>query len=388
MAGRGCILFLVLISTIVLLATVPGARNHIHRQARALRVHASLGASFLVEKNNATKVVVIDSEASAKSMAALHATGKKELMFTTYSFTHEGNFHPDALNSVVHIWENLRRIKRLNNSIIISYDLQTCQVLWVNGVPCFLDRYLPQPSELPGQYGSRVPHWYQKYAWALKFLEWGYRPTFFETDMYFLKDPFPHHDTSYDLEGLSDWHKASLPVAMDRYTSPCTVYHMEKGDDGGNSLKFGPINTKDIRAQSHINPCMSTGFWFIEPTEPAKEFLAAFIDLMLHWRNWQQDQLLWNEVIMAFLIGQKGHKPLRFSLLDDAKFSNFEVVRWRQEQSLELESVMMHAGGISGKDKEAYMREHGYWLGDEWDKSGGVSHITNLLKHFNRTLSR
>lgn len=40
---------------------------------------------------------------------------------------------------------------------------------------------------------------------------------------------------------------------------------------------------------------MSTGFWFVQPTQPSRDFLAAFIDLELHWRNWQTDQRLWNE---------------------------------------------------------------------------------------------
>jgi len=125
-------------------------------------------------------------------------------------------------------------------------------------------------------------------------------------DMFFAEDPFPYRNNTYDMEGLSDWHKASLPVAkvthpfgcretsliwgsayfiqmkitlscpsisfpslpdfciflqlplltttlklrlqqgrknteccflhkQDRYTSPCAVYHMQKGDIGGGS---------------------------------------------------------------------------------------------------------------------------------------------------------
>jgi len=96
---------------------------------------------------------------------------------------------------------------------ILQYDANTCQTLWEHGLPCFLDRYMLQPSELPGQYGSANPHWYAKYAWASKFLQWGYHVTFFEADMAFIEDPLPHRNASYDLEGLSDWHTASLPVA-------------------------------------------------------------------------------------------------------------------------------------------------------------------------------
>lgn len=47
---------------------------------------------------------------------------------------------------------------------------------------------------------------------------------------------------------------------------------------------------------------MSTGFWFANPAQPVQEFLDAFIDLMLHWRDWQIDQLLFNEACPHFLI--------------------------------------------------------------------------------------
>ena len=39
----------------------------------------------------------------------------------------------------------------------------------------------PMCSALVGQYGTAVPHWYQKYAWGLKFMQWGYTCNFFET---------------------------------------------------------------------------------------------------------------------------------------------------------------------------------------------------------------
>ena len=61
-------------------------------------------------------------------------------------------------------------------------------------------------------------------------------------------------------------------------------------------LDWGPNRPDDPRSTDHINPCMSTGFWFIQPTQPAREFLEAFIELELYWRNWQTDQRLWNEV--------------------------------------------------------------------------------------------
>ena len=196
-------------------------------------------------------------------MVALHATASLEVMFTTYSFTHKGHYTHDAINQARHVWESLREVGRMNNAIMITYDVHSCQVMWEDGIPCLLDQYLPQPDQLPGdllldvapeklsclefsltmlqgcrhttigkkssvnsspemecadsvyrhiahvgvpqqstaflplqtwhkpfnlhvslrtgQYGNAVPHWYQKYAWGLKLLEWGYSPLFFET---------------------------------------------------------------------------------------------------------------------------------------------------------------------------------------------------------------
>ena len=112
---------------------------------------------------------VLESEKAARRMAEAHATKEKELMFTTYrysvafwktsgsnghliaielllrdhgsehnfhpwsevflspewkrcccSFTHKKKYNAGAVNQARHIWENLRRIKRLSNSIIIT----------------------------------------------------------------------------------------------------------------------------------------------------------------------------------------------------------------------------------------------------------------------------
>lgn len=75
-----------------------------------------------------------------------------------------------------------------------------------------------------------------------------------------------------------------------------------------NYIEWGPANPADARSSTHINACMSTGFWFIQPTAPAKALLAAFKDLQLNWRNWQVDQQLWNEV--------QPDLPILMSILD------------------------------------------------------------------------
>lgn len=84
-------------------------------------------------------------------MVALHATKRKEVMFTTYSFTHKGHYTLDAIHQARHVWESLRGIGRLANALMLTFDEHSCQVMWENGIPCFLDRFLPQPEDLPGQ---------------------------------------------------------------------------------------------------------------------------------------------------------------------------------------------------------------------------------------------
>ena len=163
-----------------------------------------------------------------------------------------------------HLWQSLREVGRLENTVLFTYDLHTCQGIMARGIPCFLDRWSTQPSQLPGlssasstfpwkrlslmvqncrapfirahrfhswlcswvfehmvydvcdytagQYGKEVPHWYSKYSWALKFLEWGYTAVFVELDMVFLKDPLPFFNKEvYDFQGLSDWRVAEVP---------------------------------------------------------------------------------------------------------------------------------------------------------------------------------
>ena len=93
---------------------------------------------------------VIETDADARLMANLHATDQNELLFTTYTFTHNRKYSKEAVHMARHLWQNLREIGRLQNTILISYDLHSCQVLTEHGIPCFLDRWSRQPDDLPG----------------------------------------------------------------------------------------------------------------------------------------------------------------------------------------------------------------------------------------------
>ena len=89
------------------------------------------------------------TEEDAKRIADMYATAHKEIMFTTYG--HGGNeMSKDFLQLVLHMWENLKSINRTQNAMLITYEEEACRLFWSKGVPCVLDRFLPQPKDEPG----------------------------------------------------------------------------------------------------------------------------------------------------------------------------------------------------------------------------------------------
>lgn len=62
------------------------------------------------------------------------------------------------------------------------------------------------------------------------------------------------------------------------------------------TLDWGPSDPNDPRQTKHVNPCMSTGFWFLQPTEASKKFLRDFIQLAVYELTEEVDQIVWNEV--------------------------------------------------------------------------------------------
>ena len=71
-------------------------------------------------------------------------------MFTT-NWNHGPEFPKDGLERVLHIWESLRSVGRGHNGVMITYEIEACQVLWTKGITCLVDRLQVQPSELPGR---------------------------------------------------------------------------------------------------------------------------------------------------------------------------------------------------------------------------------------------
>lgn len=104
------------------------------------------------------RVFILSTEEDVKRMLDLHVTESNEILFTTFGM-HTGDREENVVPGFCHIWENLREIGRLKNAVLLTYDLHACQLMWENGIPCFLDRYLPQPEELKGTvYNPPKPH--------------------------------------------------------------------------------------------------------------------------------------------------------------------------------------------------------------------------------------
>ena len=93
---------------------------------------------------------IIRTEEEAKRVLAACATEKNQIMYTT-SWNHGSNFSMDSLEKVLHIWESLRSVGRVQNAVLFTYEMETCKVLWAKGIVCLVDRLQTQPSELPGR---------------------------------------------------------------------------------------------------------------------------------------------------------------------------------------------------------------------------------------------
>lgn len=61
-----------------------------------------------------------------------------------------GFYAGHMVDFAAHLWQSLREVGRMENAIMLSYDLHSCQTVIARGIPCFLDRWSKQPSELPG----------------------------------------------------------------------------------------------------------------------------------------------------------------------------------------------------------------------------------------------
>ncbi|KAK9816940.1 hypothetical protein WJX72_007222 [[Myrmecia] bisecta] len=221
------------------------------------------------------------------------ATPGRQIIYTTFVMDGEQRQLQETRNFM---WW-LKKIGLMNNTIIISYDAPSCDLLAENGLPCWIDRAAPPVDMLKGQYRDRVPGWYQKYWWALKLAEANFTAMFTDNDAAIMRDPWPLHDTSYDIEGLSDFNWLPTPPnPKDMLLGACLIYRMgHNPDQAANQWLMKGGDTDPEKSTAHTNPCQSTGLWFAEPRDPTKRFFRDFLVWIQEVRLDQWDQAAWNE---------------------------------------------------------------------------------------------
>ncbi len=86
------------------------------------------------------------------SVAAVLASPQREIILTALSFTHKGQAHEqEQLDFVKNFALHLHRLGRLENTMILSYDNQTCNAMQQHaGILCFVDQAAPPVESLPG----------------------------------------------------------------------------------------------------------------------------------------------------------------------------------------------------------------------------------------------
>lgn len=60
----------------------------------------------------------------------------------------------------------------------------------------------------------------------------------------------------------------------------------------------------------------------------------------------------------------------------------------RTKTGHDRQPVMLHGGGMSGGEKEPYMRSQGYWKSEAWKSTGAAEHIAALSRHFTKKLPK
>ena len=128
---------------------------------------------------------------------------------------------------------------------------------------------------------------------------------------------------------------------------------------------------RQVRKLYAMNPCQSTGTWYLQPTAAARAFMRAMARRVLHEpHHW--DQTAWNEVILPFIWGNGEDAPqLRYRLLPHRSYANANVVDRRREEGLPLDLVVLHSGYLHGQEKVKGEGGRGFcsflWFG--WPKT-------------------
>lgn len=347
--------------------------------ASSLGDASSTQQSALLELNSANYQLVAEAVASPQ----------RELLVTTVDLAYKHMHEPDrVLEFFRNFAHHLSEVNRLHNTLILSYTTETCALLMGIGISCFVDRAAPQRQDLPEHHRIEAPT-FQKYWHASELSRLNYSLLVLDPDISVLQDPFRHHDASYDVEGLSDWNLHShIPSPQTYLDLGCWIYRrVEAHNDSTDAFDahahirrfYDPTISKDSAVTRHLSPCQSTGLWFTEPRPATLLFLEHMLNWLLTRHPDQWEQAAFNEVIMAHVIGRAHQAPLRYRILPVELFLNVPTFHLRRREQLDVSSaVIVHAGGVSGTEKEKQMQDLGIWHPEHWQPLKGAPFIEML----------
>lgn len=290
---------------------------------------------------NDTLLTVLDRIATPGPLKA-----RRAIIFTTLRFDgsecsgKSSECEDGVLGMVASFCSHLFKHGLLRHTMLITTAEDTWQMLNERGLPVFLDRAFPSREayvrhpklpQTPNREFDVQKHW-----WGWKIASMGYRVVYVDSDAAVMGDllsPF-NHSFKYDVQGLTDWQDLDHPELDRAYTlaKPCVIYRL-KSVDGKPREAAHWIDTwsiPDTQQSTHPlvpNPCQSTGLWYLRPTKPAIEFMAALIERILYHRIEEWEQTAWNDVLVHFLWGAGDHEPLKYRALPQSQFANLGTCR-------------------------------------------------------------
>uniref|UniRef100_A0A1D1ZNZ3 Glycosyltransferase n=1 Tax=Auxenochlorella protothecoides TaxID=3075 RepID=A0A1D1ZNZ3_AUXPR len=306
---------------------------------------------------------------SAPGILARTATPQREILFTTIRLAPVKFEEP--LDMIANFCYFVKKSGALPHLLIFTTDILTWHRLHKLGFPAYLDRAFPARPEYIFGEASRPAGTHnrvfdvEKHWWGWKILEQDFFAVYMDADAVPLKDPFlAFQDNLYDVQGLSDWDVPRIPIQEDALVQSCELYYLvpDKAVASGTMLReHWHIPDKKVQLFS-INPCQSTGLWYLRPTPPAKAFMLALVHRLIHPATWHQwDQTAWNEVILPFLWGTGDSEQLAYRILPNENYINVRAIPDREKAGLPLDIVILHSGGTHGRNKALAYAARGFW---------------------------
>ncbi|KAL6779972.1 hypothetical protein ACKKBG_A14515 [Auxenochlorella protothecoides x Auxenochlorella symbiontica] len=340
-----------------------------------------LGTAQLLAQEGPTPVDEnwVISNATVGSILKQRATPRREVLFTTIRLP--ATKYTAELEMVMNFCHFVQEAGALSHLMILTTDNMTWTRLHDRGLPVYLDKAFPERPEYA--YGGGKAHDspnrvfdVQKHWWGWKILEQDYLAAYMDADAIPLQDPFlPFQNTTYDVQGLSDWDEVTPQDPAASLSGGCKLYYWieDPAAPTGTILReYWNFPDPVVKTHAH-NPCQSTGVWYLRPTPPARAFMLAMTQrLSAPATRHQWDQTAWNEVILPFLWGNGEVEPLAYRLLPHAHYANVGVVDKRRAAGLPVDLVVLHSGYLHGKEKKEAYERMGFWSPSNATRSKGT----------------